>query len=343
MPVISRRTVLASLAATAVAPAMASAAARDTPLAVSWYPGLLGASFKKSFLETFAEKDRVQVTESFDSARFTQMQANRGRPNTDVATFIDVLMPLVNKSGLLSKLDTAQIPNLSKVDPALLIWGEFAVPAAYGSWGIVYNRKRVSQPMTSWGDLLRSDLKGRVSHPNITYNSAVYSLDAMARLGGADISKPAIGMTAIRQIRLAGPGLWEQDSVAAGWLKTEEIWATPYFSGNFQSLAQDKDAPDLEFAVPREGAYAVPLNFTKIAGAPNADLADRFLNHILGNEAQTAWIEFGKTRPSNRTIEVPESIAKSVPEIGKLNRIDWAYFADNRKAIVDQWNEIVNR
>jgi hypothetical protein len=51
--------------------------------------------------------------------------------------------------------------------------------------------------------------------------------------------------------------------------------------------------------------------------------------------------EFGKTRPSNRTIEVPESIARSVPEIGKLKRTDWTYFARNRKTIVDQWNEIV--
>ena len=337
---LSRRALLASAAGL---PFASAAVGQEPKLAVSWYPGLLGANFRRSFLDTFAEKDKVQVTEAWDSPRFTQMQASRSRPNVDVAAFIDVLLPIVTRSGVLAKLDATAIPNLAKVDPALLIWDGFAVPAAYGSWGIVYNSRHVTTPIRSWGDLLRADLKGHVTHPNITYNSAIYSLDALARLGGGDLRSSEAGMRAIRQIRTSGPGLWEQESVAVGWLKTQEIWATPYFSGNVLALMSDPDLKDLRFVVPDEGAYAVPLNVTKVANSPNPALADRFINHLLSPEAQAPWIVNGRSRPANREIPVPADVAASVPEISKLKRIDWDYFAQNRSALVSSWNEIVNR
>ena len=270
------------------------------------------------------------------------MQASRNKPNVDVATFIDVLMPIVNNSGLLAKLAPAAIPNLASIDQELLIWNGLAVPASYGSWGIMYNKKRVSKPLTSWGDLLRDDLKGHVSHPNVTYNSSIYSLDALARLGGGDLRSPDAGMKSIRQIRLSGPGLWDQESIAVGWMKTEEIWATPYFSGNVLALMEDKDVPDLGFVVPSEGAYAVPFNITKIANGPNAGDADRFINHILSEAAQTAWVAAGRSRPAHRGVQVPAAVAATVPVISQLRRIDWTYFTQNRSAIVAKWNEMVN-
>ncbi|WP_027554189.1 PotD/PotF family extracellular solute-binding protein [Bradyrhizobium sp. Cp5.3] len=340
---INRRTALASLASVVLAAPMRRLCAQEAKLSVSWYPGVLGANFRRSFLDTFADKDRVVVTESFDSPRFTQMQASRARPNTDVAAFIDVLMPLVARSGLVAKLDPVRIPNLANVDPALMIWDSFAVPAAYGSWGIVYNAKRVSKPIVSWADLLRDDLKGRVTHPNVTYNSSIYSLDALASLASGGLRSPEAGMKAIRQIRLSGPGLWEQDSVAIGWLKTEEIWATPYFSGSVLALMQDKDVPDLKFVVPSEGGYAVPLNITKAASAPNDPMADRFIDHVLSDAAQSAWTQNGRTRPANRNVPVPAEIAEATPEISKLRRIDWNYFSQNRSALVASWNDVVNR
>jgi len=35
--------------------------------------------------------------------------------------------------------------------------------------------------------------------------------------------------------------------------------------------------------------------------------------------------------------------ADSVPTADKLRRVDWEYFAENRTALVDKWNRIVNR
>jgi putative spermidine/putrescine transport system substrate-binding protein len=324
-------------------PAFAPAQEGKSSLILNWYPGLLGANFKQSFLDTYDNNKNVEILESFDNARFTQMQANRARPNSDVATFIDVLLPLVARSGLTVKLTEDAIPNLAKVDPNVRTKDDMAVPVTYGSWGIAYNAEKLTKPITSWADLLREDLKGRVSAPNITYNSSIYTLDAMSRLEGGDLRDADAGLKAMRQIRTSGPGLWDQESIAVGWLKTGEIWATPYFSGNVLALMQDPDLKNLRFVVPSEGAYYVPLNVTKLANAPNSKEADRFINHMLSIPAQEAWTKFGRSRPVNTGAAVPDDVSASVPTADKLIRVDWEYFAKNRDAIVNKWNDVVNR
>lgn len=318
--------------------------AQSQPLTIGWYPGQLGNNFRRSFLETYPAGKDAKVIESFDNARFTQMQANRNNPNLHVAVFTDVLLPLIARAGLISQMDPAAIPNLKNIDPKVkLPVGLHAVPVTYGSWGIAYNAKRIKAPVTSWGDLLRDDLKGHVSSPNITYNSSVYTLDAMAALSGGSIKNPDAGLRAMHQIRTSGPGLWDQESIALGWLKTGEIWATPYFSGNVLAMGRDPDLQDIKFCVPKEGAYALPMSITRVINPSAGNQPEAFINHVLGVEAQEAWTRIGGGRPINAKAKVPAEVAAMVPTFDRLRNLDWNYFAEQRSTIVDRWAAVVNR
>jgi putative spermidine/putrescine transport system substrate-binding protein len=343
---LNRRKLLgtaAALSSTMLLPSL-PAWAQSQPLSIGWYPGLLGANFRRSFLDTYPTGKDAKVIEAFDNARFTQMQANRNRPTLHIGVFTDVLLPLIARSGLIATMDANAIPNLKHIDPRVkLPIGLQAVPATYASWGIVYNAKYVKKPITSWADLLRDDLKGHVSAPNITYNSAVYTLDALAALKGGGLKAPDTGMEAMHTIRSRGPGLWDQESIAVGWLKTGEIWATPYFSGNVLAMMRDPDLPDLRFCVPSEGAYSVPLNITRVVNPSAGNAPEAFINHMLSVEAQETWARIGGGRPINVNAKVPDDVAAMVPTADKLRTLDWAYFAEQRTAIVDKWNRIVNR
>ncbi|MBN8943102.1 MAG: extracellular solute-binding protein [Rhizobiales bacterium] len=323
--------------------ASAAIGAEAAPLRVYWSTGQLGRSLKATFVDSFSGAGRVDILEGGDNPRFTQMQASRATPNFDVGTFTDIIMPLVVRSGLIAELDGRAIPNLAAVDPGLRPWGAHAVPYAYGSWGIVYNAARVAKPLTSWSDLLRSDLKGRVTAPNITYNSAIYTIDALARLKGGGLTDPEAGLEGMRQVRLSGPGLWEQESIAVGWLKTGEVLATPIYSGNALALLDDPDVKDLRFVVPDEGGYIVPNNLVKLARCPNPDGADRFIDHMLGEPAQSAWPSLGRSRPANARAVVLADVAAATPPAGELRRVDVAWFAQNRTTFVQRWNAVVNR
>ncbi|HTN67529.1 MAG TPA: extracellular solute-binding protein [Burkholderiaceae bacterium] len=318
--------------------------AQTQPLTIGWYPGMLGNNFRRSFLDTYPAGKEAKVIESFDNARFTQMQANRSQPNLHVGIFVDVLLPLIARSGLISALNPSTVPNLKDIDPRVkLPVGLHAVPATYGSWGIAYNAKHVKKPITSWADLLRDDLKGHVSAPNITYNSSIYTLDALAALKGGSLKAPDAGMEALHSIRTRGPGLWDQESIAVGWLKTGEIWATPYFSGNVLGMLRDPDLQDLRFCVPSEGAYLLAMNITRVVNPSAGNAPEAFINHMLSVEAQEAWAKIGGGRPINTRAKVPAEVAEMVPTADKLRTLDWEYFAEQRTAIVDRWNKIVNR
>ena len=341
---LRRQLLTAALAAPAVSAISPMAFAQSSPLTIGWYPGLLGANFRRSFLDTYPGSKDAKIVESFDNARFTQMQANRNQPNLHIGVFTDVLLPLISRSGLIAQLDEAQIPNLKQLDPRVsLPVGRFAVPLTYGTWGIAFNARKVGKPITSWADLLRDDLKGYVSAPNITYNSSVYTLDAMAALKGGSLRAPEAGLEAMYQIRSRGPGLWDQESIALGWLKSGEIRATPYFSGNVLAMMRDPDLADLRFCVPSEGAYALPMNATRVVNPNAGSQPEAFINHMLGVEAQEAWARIGNARPVNQNAKVPDEVAAVVPSADKLRRLDWAYFAEHRSAIVERWNKVVNR
>lgn len=334
---------LALLVGLGGAPLPAAAQAPGKPITAHWYPGLIGSNMKRSFIDTFESPASIKVIESFDNPRFTQMQANRSNPNADIAAFIDVILPLVARSGLITPLDPAGIPNLRLVNPQVRAKGDTHVPLTYGTWGIVYNTSKVTKPITSWADLWREDLTGHVSSPNITYNSSLFMLDALARLRGGSLQDPEQGFELMRRVRLAGPGLWDQESIAIGWLKTQEIWVTPYFSGSVLVLMQDPDLPKLKFVVPKEGGYYVSLNVTKVANSPNPAGADQFINHMLSVGPQEAWARFGRSRPVNVNAAVPREVQETVPAPGELRRLDWEYFARVRNEVVKRWNEVVNR
>lgn len=311
-------------------------------LIISGYPGTIGNNIKKAFIGTYDRASGIRYLESWDSARFTQMQANRANPKEDVVTFTDLTLPLVAAAGLLEALDTKTIPALADVDPSVRVPGDSGVPFTYGCFGIAYNAKYVKNPIVSWADLVRDDLKGHVSGPNVTYTGAFNTLDGLARTKGGDLKNPEEGMKLYQRIRTSGPGLWDQENVAVGWLKTGEIWATPYFSGNVLVMMNDPDLKDLRFVVPSEGAYYAPLAVAKVKGRPDND-GSRFINHMLSPENQEKWAELGKTRPVNTKAKVPDDVAASCPTASKLNKVDIDYLNRYRSNIVDQWNQIVNR
>jgi len=341
---LRRRLLVAAAALPATALLSPAAVAQAASMTIGWYPGLLGSNFRKSFLDTFPGGREAKVVESFDNARFTQMQANRQQPNLHVGVFTDVLLPLIVRSGLVAELQLTQVPHLKDLDPRVpLPVGRHAVPVTYGTWGIAYNAKRVGKPITGWADLLRDDLKGHVSAPNVTYNSSMYTLDALASLKGGGLKNPDAGLEAMYQIRSRGPGLWDQESIAVGWLKSGEIWATPYFSGNVLAMQRDPDLADLRFCVPSEGGYALPMNVTRVINPTAGSTPEAFINHMLGIEAQETWARTGLARPVNARARVPDEVAAVVPTADKLRQLDWAFFAEQRAGLVDRWNKVVNR
>ena len=325
----------------AMAGAMTLASAET--LTLSGFPGTIGANIHKAFLDTY-KGDEIKYIESWDSARFTTMQAHRNRPKLDVVTFTDLTLPLAAKAGLLEPLDPKVVTELADVDPAVKAEQDMGVTFGYGCQGILYNSKYVKEPITSWGDLLRDDLKGHVSAPSINYSMVFNAIAALAELKGGSLKDPKEGLDLYRQIRLSGPGLWDTENQAIGWLKTGEVWVTPYHSGNALTLiASDPDLKDLRFVPTKEGAFFAPLMIAAVKNGPaGGDAAGKFINHTLSVASQEAFAQLNKVRPANNKAHVPEDAAKACPTASELRQVDVDYLNQNRSKIVDEFNLKVN-
>ncbi len=125
---------LLAAAALTVALGVAYPCAAQQQLVFSGFPGVIGNTIKKSFIETYDRANTIRYLESWDSARFTQMQANRANPKEDVVTFTDLTLGVYSESWAedysLTRTFGAEVPLLGQIplDPRLRECGDAGKP-----------------------------------------------------------------------------------------------------------------------------------------------------------------------------------------------------------------------
>jgi len=315
----------------------------EATLRVGYWGGSIGDAITEVFVDTFREKYGIDVTivQAFDNPRLTQLLAQGARPDLDVAMFTAPIMPKVVSSGIAARLDPAAIPNLADVHPDLKHEDNLYAAFAFGTWGIVYNTQYIDRPITSWRDLLDPAFRGKVTHPDIAYNSSILSFDALARLDGGSLEtdwRP--GFENLKRILANSPSFWSSSSQVLEWLKQGEVWISAFASGSAMELAVQPDAPPVRFVNPVEGAYPVPFYLVKVVNARSPRAADLFINHMLDPELQERFMERMFYGPSNLKARVPEEwqgIILSANEFDQLVHLDWAYFEERQDEFTDMW------
>jgi spermidine/putrescine transport system substrate-binding protein len=116
-------------------------------------PGVL-KSFQKS------NNLRMQI-DSFGSNEelISKLAAARGTGGYDIVVPTGVFVPQMAQNDLLERLDLDLIPNVKHVDPSFLkqAWdpkNEYSICKAWGTTGYVYDKRKISRELTTWGDFL---------------------------------------------------------------------------------------------------------------------------------------------------------------------------------------------
>lgn len=208
------------------------------------------------------------------------------------ASGYDIVFPSVHMHdtmaalGLLEKTDINQNPAFSNIDPAFLRAksdpkGEYCLPYAWGTVGILYNKHKVSKPIESWDDFFAEAKAGK----------KVIMLDDMRETLGVGLIENG------KSVNTASPDDLKQ---AADWLVTRkplisaftydsvpmvqsgDAAAAHYFVGGMMFVKQAPD--DLAYVIPKEGATLYQEDACVLKNAPNKDNAKRFLAFFLKPE-----------------------------------------------------------
>ena len=331
------------LAAASAAALTAGAAAADT-FTISWW-GFNGDKLNEFIVQPFQEVcDCEVIFETGNNAdRLNKIQI-RGGSGVDLAYFTDSFSQAGIEAGLFQPVDRSKIPNIEGLyDLAKAPQGEFGPAYTVGRIGIVYDSAQVSEPITSWADLWREDLAGKVSLPGITTTAGPMVVVLAGEKAGVDaFENPDAAFAEIEALKGNVLKNYNTGSEMINLFSTGEIAVS--MTQDFALARLQEAVPTVVWAELDDGDIAVLNTLNIPTGAENPDLAHQFINFVLDPELQKTLAENGVDAPVVASVELSESAAQNwtygAEQIGSLKRMDYGKMNAAKSDWIDRWNEI---
>jgi putrescine transport system substrate-binding protein len=248
------------------------------------------------------------------------------------------------RAGVLQKLAPNQIPNLKKLDPALMELlkssdpkNEFAIIAAWGTTGLGLNMTKVRErlpgvSLDSYDVLFKPQNAAKLADCGIAIlDSPVDIVPIVLKYLKLDPNSedPADLRKAIDVLNGLRPSLRYIDSSKyMNDLASGEICAVIGWSGDILTAAQGArevdSTADIEYVIPKEGTLVWMTAMAVPADAPHPEAAFAFINHTLDPKVAAHLAEitgFPSAVPESRQYIRPEMASSTVlfpsPEVMK--------------------------
>lgn len=207
-------------------------------------------------LEEFTSKTGIKVNyENFNNNEELLAKIEAGSTEYDVLFPSDYMVGIMKQKNLLQKLDYANIPNSKHIDSRLKGLNydekdEYSVPYMWQTVGVVYNKKKITDPVDSWNILW-----------NEKYKRKIIMLDSSRDTIGITLKKLGYSLNSKndKEINAAKEELIKQKPLVNSY--QVDYYKTALIGGEADmSLAWSGDAfyiksenPDYEYAIPKEG------------------------------------------------------------------------------------------
>ncbi|MBI1384858.1 MAG: extracellular solute-binding protein [Rhizobiales bacterium] len=312
---ISRRDALkggASAAAVLAFPSIARGAKpyEGKTLSVFTYAGSYESTIKTHLVPAFEERTGARVR--LDAGWWDMLPKLKASPPGEPVYDVVITDPTQGfpsiKEGLFTQMDPANVPNAKKSPVGMQEnwiqkenWG---ANLAGSAMVMGFHTEAVSDVPMHWHDLLRADLKGKLS----MYDAPYQSLYAFAQIkagqagnpggGAAELAKSVDDVLAFAKenreiIRL----WWTSTGDFMGKLLAKEIaGGVVHSTGPFG--AEDEGKP-VKSVLPSEGTAMVHLFWTLTKGSKNKRLAEEWINEALADDFMVKWGTAGKLAVPN--------------------------------------------
>ena len=236
------------------------------------------------------EFDCRVVLDYFESAETLRAKIGNGRSGFDVVVPSDEVMRAFVAKGLLDPIDLAKVPNIKNIAPRFRGMeydpkNEYSVPYMWGTTGIAYNKKKVDPAPDSWAALWDPKVAGHVTildDPREAFAAAIWVE------GGSGIAPTDASIEKAKQ-RLIAAKVKAFDGQPKLRLIKGEAWVAHCYSGDaLQAAAAKERAGDIGFVIPKEGGTIWVDNVCIPKGAPNRDLAHKFIDYLLRADVSAA-------------------------------------------------------
>jgi len=257
-----------------------------------------------SVLEDFTKETGIKVIMS----TYDSNEALYAKIRMVDAKGYDIIVPSTDfvarmrKEGLLMPLDKTKLTNLGNLDPKIMNQAfdpdnTYSLPYMWGSTAIAVNTKdAVAATVTSFADLWKPELKGKILLPNDMRGVLGMGLRRLGySLNETDPVKVAEACELLMPL-MASVRVFDSDSPKQALLNNE-VQAAVLWNG--EAFIASGENPDIRYIYPTEGYSLWVDNLCIPKNAANVDNAHLFIDYLLRPEV-AAFIcqEMGYSSPN---------------------------------------------
>ncbi len=294
-----------------------------------------------STVKDFEKEYKIKVIyDEFESNEKMYDDVVKNPNGYDVLVPSDYMIDRLIKEGRLEQLSRTNVSNISNIaeeylNPSYDNGNQYSVPYMVGTVGILYNKKMVSEPITSWNALW--DTK---------YSGQIWMWDSMRDVIGVALKRLGYSMNSNNENELqeAKKSLITQARILKGFAEEECRDAMIADEGTLalvyagEAKAAIDQNPNLAYVIPDEGSNKFVDGFVIVKGSKNIDAAEKFINFMcrsniaVRNMTETgytspvkgAWSEFGNNKimfPSEEELNRCEAFLYDATTTSKYNKI----------------------
>ncbi len=274
------------------------------------------------------------------SVNLEKMVGNKDKPYLSVVQMDDPVMILAVEQGLLTPMKVANVPNLAQLRKGAVhmdgMWANYAQPWA----GIAYNTGKL-KAVDSWAQMWEPAHKGRVILPSLQNTEGMWALFMAAHLAtGKPLAQAQYEIdAAFDKLKALKPNVLNVYSVMSQAFNLLEQGEISMLAGNFSSYALPRKtagAP-IGLAAPKEGIFAMPSGICLVKNGPNPEMAQAYVNEMLGAELQAKVAEFAASLPANTRVAPTAGTPTGV----EIFSPDWAFVSKNRKEWITRFDKLM--
>lgn len=307
-------------------------------------------------LTLFEEETGIEVVyDEYETNETMYPKVASKAADYDVVCPSDYMIQKMIKNDLLAEINFENVPNIKNIDPNYINQSKdfdpenkYSVPYCVGTVGILYNKTMVDEPVDSWDILWNDKYKDNILMQDSVRDAFMV---ALKKLGYSMNSSDPEELEEAKQTLIDQKPLTQAyvvDQVRDKMIGNEAAIGVIY-SG--EAIYTQRENPDLEYVIPKEGTNVWIDSWCILKDAPNKENAEKFINFLCRPDIALMnfeYITYSTPNTEARKLIEDEDIRNSTiafPDLSQYNNLEtFQYLGDKTDRIYnDLWKEVKSK
>lgn len=302
--------------------ALAQTASAPRTVVVAVIGGSVGETIR-SLYEPWERRENVKiqwVSNANSASTVAKLVAQKGAPEYDVAFGDNITHFSGVEHGIWGQIDPKIVTNLKYVNPSALPKDGGGTGFGFFYSGLFYRidefQKRNLPAPTSWFDIFRKDLCGRVG---LQVPTSTYTVQMLIMLAGGKADQVPQAIKELAAHKNCFPVMEPVNKLEEKMQSGEYLLGV---HGQIRVLPLVKRGLPVRFVLPKEGSVISYSTVSIVNHAPHPEIAQSFVNWILEPSVQEALVRQLYYGPVNTTVQVPADLQDAgVPDAATMKRM----------------------